>query len=120
MKKIFFIAFTVLCFSLVNAQHKNEGNKPVPPPPPPVPSHIIPVDLPDVPQPPLPPDAALVVVEVPAPSSPPLPTEKDHLMVEPPAPPPHLQKKPSKIRSAKQNQTGIISAKKEVSNNDNS
>ncbi len=101
MKKIFFIAFTVLCFSLVNAQQKNEGNKPVPPP---VPSHIIPVDLPDVPQPPLPPDAALVVVEVPAPSSPPLPTEKDHLMVEPPAPPPpHLQKKVSKIRLPKQN-----------------
>ncbi len=96
MKKIFFIACTVLCFSSVNAQHKNEGNKPLPPPPP-VPSHIIPVDLPDVPQPPLPPDAALVVVEVPAPSSPPLSTKEDPLMVKPPAPPPPLQKNHQKF-----------------------
>jgi hypothetical protein len=96
MKKIFFIAFMVFCFSSVNAQHKNENNKPVPPPPPPVP-----VDLSVLPQPPLPPDAALVVVDVHAPPSP-LSTEKDHLMVEPPAPPP-LLKKVSKIRSEKQN-----------------
>lgn len=101
MKKILVIAFTVLCFSSVNAQHKNERNKSVPTPPPlTVATHPLPVEPPA----PLLPDAAVVMAEPPVPPVPPLPAEVKNLMVEPPAPPPPpLPIKASKIRSAKQN-----------------
>ncbi len=80
MKKIFFIACTVLCFLSVSAQRKSDANKLVPPPPPVV-SQLLQTDTPVPPTPPLPPDLTHE-----PPPLPPIPLGVNPLMVDTPSP----------------------------------